>query len=83
MLSYERMFSELPSCLYTAPLEPNDHPDLDDTAELDEDDRAKYLSMIGQLHWLVTLGHFDVMPATVSMARFHIAPHLGHMHCPH
>ena len=79
LLSYKLMFGQEPVCSYTAPLEPNDHPELDETDLLGEDDRAKYLSMIGQLHWLVTLGRFDVMSATVTMARFRAAPRVGHL----
>jgi len=77
--SHELMFSELPSTLFTSPLEPNDHPEMDDTTMCDEDETAKYLSMIGQLHWIVTLGRFDVMSATVTMARFRAAPRVGHL----
>ena len=80
MESYSRMFSgELPSPSFTSPLEPNDHPEIDESELLHEDDHAKYLSMIGQLHWLVTLGRFDVMSATVTMARFRAAPREGHL----
>ena len=79
--SYEIMFGELPRCTYTSPLEPNDHPEMDESDPCNEDDRAKYLSMIGQLHWLITLGRFDVMSATVTMARFRAEPRQGHLSC--
>ena len=79
MMTYERMFSELPSCHFTSPLEPNDHPEIDESELLEEDDRAKYLSMIGQLHWLITLGRFDVMSATMTMAHFQAALRIGHL----
>ena len=32
---------------HKSPLEPNDHPELDLTPELDEDDTQKYQSLIG------------------------------------
>ena len=61
------------------PLAKNDHPELDDTPFLDEEGRAKYLSMVGALHWVVSLGRFDVMSATVTMARFRMEPREGHL----
>ena len=77
--SYERLFGEPPQAHYRSPLEPNDHPELDESAVLNEDGRAKYLSLIGQLQWLVTLGRFDVMSATTTMARFRTEPRVGHL----
>ena len=56
MDSYRQMFGTEPRHSYKAPLEPNDHPELDDSDPLDEDGCAKYLCMIGQLQWVVTLG---------------------------
>ena len=77
--SYERLFGEAPQAHYRSPLEPNDHPELDESPILNEDGRAKYLSLIGQLQWLVTLGRFDVMGATTTMARFRTEPRIGHL----
>jgi hypothetical protein len=57
----------------------NDHPELDESPLLDEVDAAKYLSMIGALHWVISLGRFDVHSATVSLAKFRVAPHQGHL----
>jgi len=79
MDSYRQMFETEPCHSYKAPLEPNDHPELDDSDPLDEDGRAKYLCMIGQLQWVVTLGRYDVMSATVTMSRFRAEPRSGHL----
>ena len=73
------MFGEHPQPSYRSPLEPNDHPEMDDSAILEEKGRAQYLSMIGQLQWLVTLGRIDVMSAATTMARFRIEPRDGHL----
>ena len=35
-----------------APLEPGDHLELDTTELCDDDERAKYMSMVGSLQWL-------------------------------
>ena len=40
---------------------------------------AKYLTMVGQLQWLVTLGRFDIHDQVATMSRFRAAPRQGHM----
>ena len=40
---------------------------------------AKYLTMVGQLQWLVTLGRFDIHAQVTTMSRFRAAPRQGHM----
>ena len=40
---------------------------------------AKYLKMVGQLQWLVTLGRFDIHAQVATMSRFRAAPKQGHM----
>ena len=40
---------------------------------------AKYLTMVGQLQWLVTLGIFDIHAQVAMMSRFRAAPRQGHM----
>ena len=40
---------------------------------------AKYLTMVGQLQWLVMLGRFDINAQVATMSRFRPAPRQGHM----
>ena len=40
---------------------------------------AKYLTMVGQPQWLVTLGRFDIPAQVATMSRFKAAPRQGHM----
>ena len=40
---------------------------------------AKYLTMVGQHQWLVTLGRFDIHAQVATMSRFRAAPRQGHM----
>ena len=40
---------------------------------------AKYLTMVGQLQWLVTLGRFDIHAQVATMSRFRAAPRQGHI----
>ena len=39
---------------------------------------AKYLTMVGQLQWLVTLGRFDIHAQVATMSRLRAAPRQGH-----
>ena len=57
METYEKMFGAKPK-KYTSPLEKNDHPKLDTTPLLDEEDITKFQSMVGAAQWLVTLARF-------------------------
>ena len=77
--TYKRLFNEDPPKGYKKPLDKNDHPDLD-TSEIHEGDMAaKYLTMLGQLQWLVTLGRFDLHAQVATMPRSRAAPRQGHM----
>ena len=40
---------------------------------------AKYLTMVGQLQWLVTLGRFDIHAQVATMSRFRAGPRQEHM----
>ncbi|KAL7572818.1 hypothetical protein ACA910_014673 [Epithemia clementina (nom. ined.)] len=76
--SYKSMFGEEPK-IFKSPLEKNDHPDLDNTDLVDSNGIQTFMFMIGQLHWTVTLGRFDIMSQVVSLSRFRLAPCLGHI----
>ena len=40
---------------------------------------AKYITMVGQLQWLATLGRLDIHVQVATMSRFRAAPRQGHM----
>ena len=40
---------------------------------------AKYLTMVGQLQWLVPLGRFDIHAQVTAMSRLRAVPRQGHM----
>ena len=77
--TYKRLFNEDPPKGYKTPLDKNDHPDLDTSEILEGDIAAKYLTMVGQLQWLATLGRFDIHAQVATMSRFRAAPRQGHM----
>ena len=71
--TYKRLFNEDPLKGYKTPLNKNDHPELDTSEILEGDMAAKYLTMVGQLQWLVTLGRFDIHAQVAAMSRFRAA----------
>ena len=78
---YERMFGEKVSGSRKihAPLEPGDHPELDTSELCNEDEKAKYLSLVGSLQWALSLGRIDIGTATMTMSRFRVSPRKGHL----
>ena len=77
--TYKRLFNEDPPTGHKTPLDKNDHPKQDISEILEGDMAAKYLTMVGHLQWLVTLGRFDIHAQVASMSRFRAAPSQGHM----
>ena len=76
---YTKLFGQAPSQRVQSPLEKNDHPELDDTELLDEEDTAKYQSLIGVLQWTISLGRFDIATAVMTMSSFRAMPRTGHL----
>ena len=74
-----RLFNEDPQKGYKTPLDENDHPELDTSEILEGDMAAKYLTMVGQLQWLVTLGRFDIHAQAATLSRFRADTRQGHM----
>ena len=54
----------------TSPIEKNDHPELDTSDLLNDEDIVKYQSLIGALQWVVSIGQFDVMTAVMTLSSF-------------
>ena len=77
--SYERMFGSTLGKKPHSPLEESDHPELDTSEFLSDDDTIKYQSLIGQLQWLITLGRWDIQTAVMSMSSFRAKPRKGHL----
>jgi hypothetical protein len=75
--TYKVMFNEDPK-QYRAPLDKNDHPELDNLELVDATHIQIYMTMIGQLQWAITLGRFDILSQVMSMSRFRLAPKQGH-----
>jgi len=76
--AYETIYGEKPKHV-SCPLEKGDHPELDTSELLGQKEVIIYMSLIGQLQWLITLGRFDVMSAVVALSTFRSAPRIGHL----
>jgi hypothetical protein len=77
--SYERMFVSKPKTnKITSPLVKGDHPEIYDSAFLEEEGIQQYQSLIGQLRWAISLGRFNIAVAIMTMSAFRPAPRKGH-----
>ena len=76
---YESMFGRKPKTIYSSPLAPNDHPEIDTSDLLDDNDIHKYQSLLGVLQWTISLGRFNICTAVMTMSGFRVAPRLGHL----
>jgi hypothetical protein len=76
--NYEQMFGTKPK-EYLYPLEPNNHPELDNTKLLESEGIKQYQSMIGAAQWAISLGMFDIHTSIMTMLHFRIAPRRGHL----
>ena len=77
--AYKKMFPKENFLNIKAALEKNDHPELDNTELSNKEPITKYICMIGQLQWAVTLSRFDLLAHVMSMSRVRLAPKDGHL----
>jgi hypothetical protein len=76
--NYERMFGEKPK-EYSSPLEKGNHSEIDNSHLLDPGDIPKYQSLIGAGQWEISLGHFDIQSAAMTMSHFQLSPRKVHL----
>ena len=77
--SYKKMFPNNHFINARSPLEKHDQPELDNSELCNEEQITKYMSMIGQLQWAITLGRYDILALVMSMSRFRLAPKVEHL----
>jgi hypothetical protein len=73
----ETMFGVLTK--QSVPLPAGDHPEMDTSAVLNDDEHRKYQMLIGILNWVVSIGRFDIAHAVSSLPRFSSCPRKGHL----
>ena len=76
--NYRRIYGKWPKPAHS-PLVQNDHPELDTSELLNEDDQKIYQSLIGALQWVIQIGRFDITTAVMSLSRFRAMPRQGHL----
>ena len=76
--NYGHLFGSQPK-KYSAPLDKDDSPELNQTDLMDDEQHTIYQSLIGALKWCVTLGRFDIAVAVMTMSSFRVAPREGHL----
>ena len=62
-----------------SPLDKNDHLELDNFDLASDDFITKFMFMVGQLQWAVTLGRYDILAHVMSMSRFRLDLKVGHI----
>ena len=77
--TYEKLFGSKPNHKVTSPLEKGDHPEIDTSDYLGDNEIKIYQSLIGALQWAVTLGRMDITTAVMSMSAFRAEPRVGHL----
>jgi len=76
--NYRRVFGTWPKPA-TSPLTTGDHPELDNSELLNEDDQKLYQSLIGALQWVIQIGRFDIQTAVMTLSRHRAMPRQGHL----
>ena len=71
-------WKEFSKARWKSPFDENYHAELDNTDLCDAILASKYRSLIGSANWIVTLGRFDIAFATATLARYCMAPRMGH-----
>ena len=61
-----------------SPLDHDNHPELDDSPLCGPDDIAKFQSLIGACHWMISLCRFDIAQAIMPLSCFRHCPRQGH-----
>jgi hypothetical protein len=77
--NYKRLFGKSPSHHSQSPLESNNHPEIDSSKFLGEDDVQKYQSLIGAMQWAISIGHFHIAVHVMTMSSFRASPRHGHL----
>jgi len=78
MDTYVQLYGEKPRKV-SSPLEQNDHPEMDDSPFLGQDETQQYQSLIGAMQWAVSIGRLDIATAVMSLSSFRAMPRRGHL----
>jgi hypothetical protein len=76
--TYVQLYGEKPRKA-SSPLEQNDHPEMDDSPFLRQDEMQQFQSLIGAMQWAVSIGRLDIATAVMSLSSFRAMPRRGHL----
>ena len=79
MDSHVRMCGSKPVQNVSSPLEHGDHPELDDSDFLNDEEAQKYQSMVGSMQWAISIGRIDITTAVMTLSSFRSQPRQGHL----
>ena len=65
--TFESLYGEQPKPVFS-PLDHDDHPELDDSPLSGPDDTAMFQSLIGACQLMISLCHFDITQAIMSLS---------------
>ena len=63
----------------SSPLEHGDHPELDDSDFLNNEDTQKYQSMVGSMQGAISIGRIEITTAIMMLSSFRSKPRIGHL----
>jgi hypothetical protein len=64
--TYVQLYGEKPRKA-SSPLEQNDHPEMDDSPFLGQDEMQQFQSLTGAMQWAVSIGRLDIATAVMSL----------------
>jgi hypothetical protein len=67
--TYVQLYGEYPRKA-SSPLEQNDHPEIDDSPFLRQDETQQFQSLIGAMQWAVSIERLDIATAVMSLSSF-------------
>jgi hypothetical protein len=76
--TYVQLYGEKPRKA-SSPLEQNDHPEMDDSPFLGQDETQQFQSLTGAMQWAVSIGRLDIVTAVMSLSSFRAMPRRGHL----
>jgi hypothetical protein len=76
--TYVQLYGEKPRKA-SSPLEQNDHPEMDNSPFLGQDETQQFQSLIGAMQWAVSIGRLDIATAVMSLSSFRAMPRRGHL----
>jgi hypothetical protein len=78
MDTYVQLYGEKPRKA-SSPLEQNDHPEMDNSPFLGQDETQQFQSLIGAMRLAVSIGRLDIATAVMSLSCFCAMARRGHL----